>query len=525
MKIPLILAQEPVVVPQSRFTEVIPDTGLATIGRGLMATGDVLGQAAEAKRSLAAKTEAALRKSEFDVGLAELDSTLRLTHSDPDAYLPAFTTGSQRLLQETLNRTQSPDAKELLGIELARASGLRQVEAQKHYNTLFLQRDEGWLDSTLDNKKVLLGAATSDQDRARMYREGLDAIDERLGARGTNWVGDRKRKWRDTFLVDVESRKIDTDPLGWNPEAIRNVLPDDKIKLLEERADRTARRHQADRDRYQKENEHLLTQAKQQLVTDLESEAAAGTLTLETLELRREMRQLDPGDYRRLRKDIAEGGIQRPSDLGVMSGAALDVAAMRPRTTETDINRLHEAYLNGRPGLNLKDAQSLKEKLTTKLRTLENEGESDLVRDHNQAEQTIRAALGIRPGLIVEALKDDPAGRLYFAGLDELSRRSRLFQKSYGGTEDPLTVVAELVPRLQKAFGQASQPRLNELMGLLRYPTPQGLDQAFQAGQISESAYRLEQQRFLELDRLRKKIAPTTEPGAPKKPTEAKPRL
>lgn len=527
MKIPQILAQEPVAIPRMPRAPEGNGRGAAALATGLGAVAQSLAtiaEAQEAKQQLAARSEAALKKSEFDRGLADLDSELRLTQSDdPDAYLAASKKGTQALQASILAGTRSAEAKTLLQGALAQAAATHYAKSRTYYNQVFISRAEGQLEGTLDNNKILVGTATTDEQRAQLYGAGVGAIENLRPLMGDKQIQARKIKWRDDFLMDVEGRKIDADPGTWTPQAVKNVLPDDKIKILEERADRLQRRQQADAERRDKEAERMLTVAKKQLVTDLEADAASGTLTLETLDLRREMRQLDPGDYRRLRKDIAEGGIQRPSDPAVMSGIGLDVAAMRPRTTEADINRLHEAYLNGRPGLNLKDAQTLKEKLTTKLRVLENEGESDLVRDHNQAEQMIRAALGIRPGLIVEALKDDPAGRLYFSGVDELSRRSRLFRPSYGGTEDPLTVAAELIPRLQKAFGQASQPRLNELTGLLRYPTPQALEQAFQSGQISEPSYRLEKQRFLDLNRLRQRIAPPAE--GPAKPKEAKPRL
>ena len=529
MKIPLILAQEPVAVPRGPRAGVLPETGLAELGRSVSRMGETLGDIGQARRDLQIKTEVQGARAAFELGLATLDNDLQLTERDPDTYVQRFETGAsdlQRRIGEELTIAESRALFE------AAVPGVRlnnQVRVLKHRNTLFVDQQEGHLTHTLDQRKTLAGSAPLDRpdEFVRHYREATAAITEMEPLLGAKRAEELRIKTRQDFLDARAFKHKETDPAdfirqadttyaGLDPKQ-RDVL----IKGALDKIDRDERRRLGDAEKQDKEALRLLTEAKKQLVTDLESEAAAGTLTLETLDLRRDMRQLDPDDYRRLRKDIAEGGIQRPSDPAVISGIALDVAAMRPRATEADINRLHDAYLNGRPGLNLKDAQSLKEKLTTKLRVLENEGESDLVRDHNQAEQTIRAALGIRPGMIVEALKDDPAGRLYFAGLDELSRRSRLFRTSYGGTEDPLTVAAELVPRLQQAFGQASQPRRNELTRLLRYPTPQALEQAFEAGQISEPSYRLEKQRFLDLNRL----PPPATPEGQAKPKEAKPRL
>ena len=534
MKIPIILAQEPVAVPTAPRYGGVSETGLAELGRGLGQVSQALGDVAKARQDLQTKSEVQSAKAEFELGLATLDSDLRVSERDPNAYVSRSEAGAKDLRRRVSERLTNADSRALFE---AAAPGLlvnNQVAVLKHRNTLFIEQQEGALTRTLDQRKTLAGLSALDkpEDFVRQYREAVTVITDMEPLLGAKRAEELRIKTRQEFLDARAFKHKETDPEGFIAQAEttyagldpkqRDVL----VKGALDKIDREERRRLAEDEKREKEAVRMLAEGKKLLVTDLEAEAAAGTLTLETLELRREMRQLDPDDYRRLRKDIAEGGIQRPSDPAILSAVALDVAALRPRSTEADINRLHAAYLDRRPGLNLKDAQSQKEKLTTKLRVLENEGESDLVRDHNQAEQTIRAALGIRPGLIVEALKDDPAGRLYFAGLDELSRRSRLFQKSYGGTEDPLTVAAELIPRLQKAFGQASQLRINELTLLLRYPTPQALEQAFQAGQISQTAYQLEKQRFLEQNRLRQQIAPPmTEPGAKPKPAEAKPRL
>ena len=364
MKIPQILAQEPVAVPRASRIGEVRETGLAELGRGIGRIGETLGDIGQARRDLQIKTEVQAARAQFELGLATLENDLQLTERDPDIYVQRFETGAsdlQRRISEGLTISESR------GLFDAAVPGLRlnnQVRVLKHRNTLFIDQQEGRLTSTLDQRKTLAGSAPLDRpdEFVRHYREATTAITEMEPLLGAKRVEEMRIKTRQDFLDARAFKHKETDPAdfiaqadttyaGLDPKQ-RDVL----IKGALDKIDRDERRRLADVEKQDKEALRLLTEAKKQLVTDLEAEASAGTLTLETLELRREMRQLDPLDYRRLRKDIAEGGIQRPSDPAVMSGIALDVAAMRPRATEADINSLHDAFLKGRPGLNLKHA-------------------------------------------------------------------------------------------------------------------------------------------------------------------------
>lgn len=518
MKIPQILAQEPAAVPQGRFASAVPETGLALIGQSLTRTGDVLAEAADAKRKLAARTEAALRKSEFDVGLATLDSNLRLTHSDPDAYLAAYTQGVQQLHATTLQNTQSEEAKALLGLELTRGAGLHLVEAQKHYNSLYVNRAENQLDATLDNKRILLGTATTDQQRSTLYREGIDAVDELAPILGKHTT-DRKIKWRNEFLMDVEGRAIEANPEDWTPQRVRGVLPDDKIKILQKEAetgqlrlDAKRNRIRADFDRSMKEQGE---EAERRMVDIIRDPAATIDERLARLQDFRHVRLLSSEKLEHFERIITEGPNLRPSDPDTLSRIGLDAHSTTPTVTEAEVDHLQRAHQRGGTGLNFKDAIAIKDRLRTTRNTLEQQGESQLVRDQNQAEQELRATLGIRPGILSEALKDDPIARLYGAGLTELRRRSRLFQKTDGGTEEPLAVLRDLLPRLQQTAGSGAQLKITEIRGLLTFPTRQALDAARAAGQISQAQYEIERSRWLQIDDIESRI-----PLGPPAPTE-----
>lgn len=525
MKIPQILAQEPVAVPRVPQAQFVPERGLALVGRSLAQVGDVLGEAANAKRILAAKTEAALRKSEFDVGLATMDSNLRLTHSDPDAYLAAYTQGVQQLHAATLESTQSEDAKGLLGLELTRAAGLHLVEAQKHYNSLYVGRAQGQLDTTQDNLKILLGTATTDAQRSDIYGRGLQNIDTMLPILGAKQAADRKIGWRNDVLMNDETRKIEDNPTTWNPNRLQGILPDDKLRILEERHARATAAAIRLADKHEKDFAAALKADQQQLVVEMDRKAAEGTLTLKELNLRIDMRQIpDDADARRLRQNILEGPVQRPSDPDILTRVSMDSNSSQPRTTEADIDNLRSAHQAGRPGLNLKDAVTLKDKIVTTNKALRKEGDSDLSREHNQAEQMWRAALGIRPGLISEVLKDDPAGRIYAAGLEELTRRSLLFKDVYGGQERPLTVIEDMIPRGQKALGTSANLKTSELQGLLAYPTMQALEADWQNKKISQSAYEYQRSLMLRMEAIRKRAIEQQQEQL-KKPGTPAPRL
>lgn len=515
MKIPVILAQEPVAVPQAARMAPTNGSGLAELGRGLGHVATALTEAAEAKRTLAAKTEAALRKSEFDVGLATMDSNLRLTHSDPDAYLAAYTQGVQQLHARTLKNTQSPDAKALLGIELTRASGLHQVEAQKHYNSLYIGRAEGQLDTTQDNLKILLGTATTDEQRSEIYGRGIRNIDTMLPILGGKRTADKKISWRNDVLMDTETRQIQDDPLTWNAQRVQGVLPDDKILILENRATRAATAAEARIRKREEDFQKAVKADTEQLIINMERDASLGKLTEQAVDLRIDMRQItDAADARRLRALAVEGPNLRPSDPDLLSRIGLDAHSTTPNVSEMEIDRLQSLHQRGGKGINLKDAIAIKDRLRTTRNTLEQQGESQLVRDQNQAEQELRATLGIRPGILSEALKDDPIARLYGAGLTELRRRSRLFQKTDGGTEEPLAVLRDLLPRLQQTAGSGAQLKITEIRGLLTFPTRQALDAARASGQISQAQYEIERSRWLQIDDIESRV-PLGPPAPP----------
>src|SRR5262249_21734795 len=154
------------------------------------------------------------------------------------------------------------------------------------------------------------------------------------------------------------------------------------------------------------------------------------------------------------------------SDPAIAGRILLDVESINPKTTEREIDEAFAKHQNGQPGLSLADATKAKNQLRATRVALANRAQDQALaaslRDHNQAEQELRAMLGIKPGLMSQVMADSPENRLYSALLPELRSRSEAF----GGGEKPLAVVESMRERVLKALGPPATMKPAEIEGL-----------------------------------------------------------
>jgi hypothetical protein len=147
-------------------------------------------------------------------------------------------------------------------------------------------------------------------------------------------------------------------------------------------------------------------------------------------------------------------------------------------------------------------------------RSINNQHRSIMNAEQAQAEQLIRQALGIAGPFDSLSLTPE-VKNLLDLGFRELTVRSGAFPENCG-KESPLAVARDIIGRFQPMRQESVGLSVEKIRQTLRYPTPQALDQAFQAGQIPKAAYDLERNKFLD---IAKKLQQTTpKPEAPTAP-------
>jgi hypothetical protein len=293
---------------------------------------------------------------------------------------------------------------------------------------------------------------------------------------------------------------------------------DADVLRVKNAADTAIHQRMAEEEKEQKKREKAAEEDRKALVDEYDSRAAAGTLTLNEVESARKARILIGDDYRRVLKSIQEPKTG-PSDPDLLATYLLDAESATPKHTAAEIDRAYYAFAAGNPGLNLKDAADIKAKLRSRADHQRDKGETDIGRRHTQAEQQLRANLGIT-GLLESITQDQK--KSYSMALGELTRRSSY----YNGKEDPIAIVEEISPRYQSVIRADFDMSVGKKRRTLSKDDPsesvesnmKRLEKDYKTGKISKQVYDNDKRIWLEIDRdtrdlMKGSNAKTTAPG------------
>lgn len=519
MKIPTVLAQTeiPSTVPYGRAADLTaPYRALAATGEAIAKVGTTLGDLERQKYDQGVKIETSQLRSQVELESATLLETLRTSEADPDAFLQKYQAGVKETQTRILGQAKYPETKAALAATLPGVLARQQIAAQKASNDLYIERNVAGLQDTLANRKILMSLLDPADESAWIehYQQGARDIEQATPSIGPKAAGAQRLKWKDTVLEERATAEIRLNPEMDLDQYRPGLQPDTYTQLLK-RKDAAMRAMDLRRTRYEDDLDKKLKQEKAALVTEFERRVADAATDadraaiLNDLNLRQELRQVDDSDYRRLRNDLDPRNV--PSTQRLASIIGLDVTSITPSTTEAQIDRLHATFQAGGEGLNLKDALAFKSRLRETREGLASKERAELRDRHQQAEQELRSILGIRPGIIESALKDDPIARLYGQGLGVLRARSAF----YNGKEDPLDVINDLRPQYLQAAGDAGAMKANEILPTLIRPTREVLQQAYAARQISRDLYLLGLSQFDRLKALGVEPGVTPPPAAP----------
>lgn len=203
--------------------------------------------------------------------------------------------------------------------------------------------------------------------------------------------------------------------------------------------------------------------------------------------------QLTREDQKALRDAMEAGAPEPASDPVTLDNVTMRVHSTSPNITERELNQLRDARK-----LNFKDWRAALDTLDSRRKWHIDRGESENGKRHAQAEQVIRAALGI-PTMFdkLEAGKE----KAYGLALLELTRRSYAFA---GGKEDPLKIAEEIIPRYQKMLDQSAAVTEDQVNRVLKYPDQKVLDVARDRGDIGGGDYDTQRRLLIDRDKRRR---------------------
>jgi hypothetical protein len=395
------------------------------------------------------------------------------------AVLPRFEVGAERKI--TADTTK------------AKYDGYERRVALNKVGVGFLNRD--------DENRAVFGLTRADQDAA--VGRIVQRLDDQLRSRSMT-PGEHEAALTRS-LTNIEEGRIRRDWRSGNPETRQQVLdrlttggypmlaPDAQLTMAKTLHDEDER----ERKNRLAENEKTYKDAKDAALSGLYNEADKKTLTEGQYQAAVKEWQLTPAEQSKLRDAMTAPEKEPPSDAATLDALEPRVHSMSPNVTERELNQLREA---GK--LNRKDHVRLLDTLDSRRKWHLSHGETVLGRRHNQAEQDLRAALGIPS--IGETL-DQNAKKAYALAIQELSKRSSYLD----GREDPLKIAHDdLIPRFTRMLGAEAKVTEAQVRNALKYPDEAALNAARDRGEVKSGADYDNQRRLLmQIEELQKKQA------------------
>lgn len=466
---------------------------ISGFGKNLQRMGTLLAEAEVARNEVLNEVEAQNRSLSVK---ATVEEAVRGLEREPDAR--THSQRAMRLLKDvgetSLTEATNEDVRQRMqktlnpfALETFRAT-------RKFENELLDQEGRVALQRQLDYERRLAAEMPDPRDQEAARGRGLEAIEtaKSLGLLSPQRAFEQEQVFRKQIRLDKAGQEILSDPAGFlehiETPAYADLTPDEKF-TLSRRAEIELNRQDAQRRRLEAEAERLTKK--------LQDDNYRGLLNLmaQGVDVSTQLMRMGSPERREISLEQLSVGlalnmearmrIDRPSDPNTFQRVGLDVHGTQPTTSEAEIDRLVASSK-----LNLKDGMEFKARLVINKEKMASN--AALTRRHNQAEQILMNGLTTRSPF--EAL-DPVSQKLKTQGLIELTRRSSLFD----GNEDPLTVVREILPHLQKAFEDEAMLEETNVRKLLLYPTPQALEAA--KTQIPRGTYEAQRKLFLDLDK------------------------
>jgi hypothetical protein len=342
-----------------------------------------------------------------------------------------------------------------------------------------------------DAQTAVFGATP--EDRANAYERGLTRVFNRVNT-GRTTQGPAELKafrgqiergsvYRDYTNPALRGQVVDLLMSGGYP----NIPAAEQLQL----AQTLHAKDEAERRRQDAEAEKQAKKNYDAEVSSLYARAADKSLTEDELREATRRLTLSREDQAALRTEMTRPVEDKPSDVPTLERVTADVHSMRPRMTESDLLSLRQQGL-----LSYKDWRAALDRRRETIEGLQVRGLTIGMQRHNQAEQELRAALGIPT--IFDKL--DPAKeKAWSLALPELRRRSSAF----GGSEDPLTVTEAIIPRYRQMLDAGAQLTADQAQKAAGVSSGAELDALKASGRIGDVEYQTRRRLLLDAERAR----------------------
>jgi hypothetical protein len=470
-------------------------------------------EAEKRKMASAGETASLVAGVEESVGL--LESDLQATVLDPDQYTAALNQGLDRITAQARQSARYPETQQALSTRLPAISSRAVLAGRKRADALFENSETEIMESTLDTAKRLAADAPIGDEETfwRRINYGMDAITARQPMLGHDKAYARAKQFQEEALATRAATHKDTDPAGFlrdieqgTSKSYQMIDPEKRRQLVAEAQNnvitlaREARIQQEHRDKQLAEIEQ---KNKAKVYLDLEVRANDRTLPLKELKEYADRREIVAAQYQHLYTTLTAPPKDSPSQRPLLDDFRIDASSSQPQLTEADARRAMELFriTNGAAGLNNKDGVEILQKLVSRNDHLQDKAKAAVKLRHDQAEQELRAAIGV-PSIIDEKF-DARIHRTWGLFLEELRRASTMFD----GTKDPLVALESIKPRAQKAIGEVTKMILKDVVASIppEYHNRVGVENAFQAGRMTEADRKFWHRRIDALEEASKK--------------------
>ena len=443
-----------------------------------------------------------LKATELTIqGAQEMDEAVMKTIDDSEltyaTRVPSFEGRAMQIRRGLMEKAPSDTVRAELGPMLDRLYQPNRHKVLEFSYKTFQSSTRAGIDDAIQNT-ARMAANEPDRNLALFYEEAVETLITSVGPAifTPEQVRGKREGYRATVAKSEGEKLIQDNPAAFVERGAelfsQRLAPgtfDPMMVRAQGRVEANRKERNARQERFDAEMDKQYDTDRRALLADFENRALKGELSMGEIEVRLEMKQLTREDVTRLRGYIDNpAGIGR-SDPDTYRRIGLDAAGMNPKTTEEAIDGLVDSKL-----LAPKDAVAFKSTIAAKRKALLDEAKADRRSFHAQAEQRVMTALTTRSPFEV---LDPVSQKAKTLALDELTARS----SAYKGSEDPLDVADQIIPRYQQTLVDGNRLTGDALRKTIppQYRVLADVEAAWTAKRIQRAEYEFLKRQFLNL--------------------------
>ena len=429
--------------------------------------------------------------ADYSLGSQQVMADARANWKDEKTYRADLEKGLTNLKQ-VLAGKYGPDVARFANDDMTRTDAGHFGANEEWVKARWSNDKLGQLQTSLENE-TQIAADHADSGGIGAFQDSITRVRSMLASYQAEGVIKDAAKIYDDWHSNLDTERLNRDILkdqvgplsdypGLSAEKYLGVLRsyEDHNLMEAERSD--------------KETQESLKKSQEAMETDFVSQISQGQDVSQTLSAAIGARRLTSDQIKGIysfQKSMAEQKTDASQDEALALRVEMDVRGSTPTVTERQLKGWMQQNADSPgTGINPKTGIPLLEHIVASRKSLVDEGKAKLsarqTEAHRRLEDAIRAGKGP-----LESLSQEQARAIVVAS-KELDDRSAFMN----GTEDPLKIVDDMIPRYSKIAAKDLQLSNEKTKRLLKYPTPSKLMEARKKGQISEADYQYQLSLF-----------------------------